>query len=192
MIPQSYRLVCVDGACTRGTETFISLSTVPMKFYNRNPRLMNIPPITCMNHIFTRATNVRQRLKSLNRLALSSRDNTYRIWFQKKVLTPCCKWTMLWELAQCGPSWPISKDIPKSTPCLPEYIHVFHSVSQYFHPIVKPFVLYPRIPGRKLSSVITLHKLCLIVLGCWMWAHIIQIIGDVQETDVVPLLACEI
>jgi len=49
-----------------------------------------------------------------------------------------------------------------------------------------------RMPGRNMSSYNTRHKVCPIVFGFVMRAHIIQIVGSVDEMALVPLLACEI
>jgi hypothetical protein len=82
--------------------------------------------------------------------------------------------------------------IPKSTACLPQYIDVVYAVSQQFLPVVKIFVFNPLIPGRKLGSFITRHKVCPIELGFGIRANVIQIVGSVEEVGIVPLLACEV
>jgi len=52
---------------------FISVCTVPINFHIRDPRQMKFPPVTGMNNSVTRTTNIRQPLKSLNRLAIPIR-----------------------------------------------------------------------------------------------------------------------
>jgi len=78
---------------------------------------------------------------------------------------------------------------PKNTICLPRYIDVIHGVGQQFLPIVKNFVFYLLIPDRKLGSFTTWHKVCPIVLGFGLVAHIIQIVSRVEEVWIIPLLA---
>jgi len=58
--------------------------------------------------------------------------------------------------------------------------------------LLKNFVLYPLIPDRKLGSFITRHKVCPIEHGFGMRAHIIQIVGIVEEVAIVHLFACEV
>jgi len=69
-------------------KSLIRRCTVRTNFHIFDPSQMNYPPISGMNNIVTRSTNVLQPLKKLNRLAIPhtvtpSRNNTYRIWFQK-------------------------------------------------------------------------------------------------------------
>ena len=66
----------------------ICLCTVPVDFHIRYPRQMNLHYICGMNNIGPSPTNVRQPLKSINRLAVShsvtrSRDNTWSVSIQK-------------------------------------------------------------------------------------------------------------
>jgi len=110
---------------------------------------MNFFPITGMSNIVMPPTNMRQSLKSLNRLAIPhtvapSWDNTYRIRFLSH------SQEHLFANRRYCDSLPkgvhldhFQKQIPKSTTCLPQYIDVVHSVGQQFFPIVKNFVLPP-------------------------------------------------
>jgi len=73
-------MVCVDWACKdtyaktpEVLKDFILLCAVSIKFHIRYPSQTNFPPITDMRNIVTRPTNVRQPLKSLNRLAIPIR-----------------------------------------------------------------------------------------------------------------------
>jgi len=89
------------------------------------PSQTNFPPITGMRNIITRPTSVRQPLKSLNRLTIPhsvapSRDNNYRIWFQKhgpEHLVANGRYCN--DLPEGVHLDQFEKQIPKSTACLP-------------------------------------------------------------------------
>ena len=122
-----------------------------------------------------------------------SPDNTYREGFQnygtKHLVANGRYW---YSLAKAVHLDQFQRQIPKSRACLPQYIYLVHAVNQQFFPIVKILVFYPRITGRKLSSVITRHKVSPIALGFGMRGHIIQIIGHNVLMGLVSLLPCEI
>jgi len=165
---------------------FIHFFAVPINFQIMFPSQTNFPPTTGMRNI-TRPTNVRQPLKSLNRLTIPhtvapSRDNTYRILLQNHGSE------YLFANGRYCNGLPkglhfdqFQKQISKSTACLPQYIGIVHAVGQQFLPIVKNFVSNPLIPGRNLGLFITRHKDCPIELGFGMRAHIIQIVGSFEN-----------
>ena len=112
-----------------------------VNFHIRYHSQMNFPRITGVSNIVTRPTNVHQPFKSLNSLAVShtvapSRDNTYRIRFQKhgpehliangRYCNGLPRWVHLDQ---------IQKQILKSTARLPQYIDVVHTVGQQFFPL---------------------------------------------------------
>ena len=119
----------------------VRLCTVPVNAHISEPSQINFPPITGMNNVVTRPTYVRRPLNSLNRLTIPhtlapSRDNTYRIWFQKNGTEHLLLKGRYYDSLRKGVHLDqFQIQIPKSTACLPQYIYVF----QAGKPTVPPY-----------------------------------------------------
>ena len=72
---------------------------------------------------------------------------------------------------------------------MPQYINIIQAISQEFFLITENFVFLLLIPVQKLGTLITRHKVRPTVLGFGVRAHIIQILGCVEEIGVMPFLA---
>jgi len=97
---------------------------------------MYIPPITGMNNIVSRPTNIRPPLKGFNSLAVSysvpsSRDNTYSIRFQEhRPENLIANGRYCNGLAEWVHFNQFQKQIAKCTACLPQYINIINAVGQ--------------------------------------------------------------
>jgi len=167
---------------TEVLEKFLSLCTVQINFHIRDPGQMKSSPITGMSNIVTRATIVRQPLRSLILVIPHSvapcYDNTYITWFPKHGTEQLVANGRYFDNSPKGIHLDqFQKEFPKSTACLRQYIEVVCAVCQQILPIVTN------------SSP---NKVCPIVLGFGIRAQIIQIVICVDEMGVIPLLSCDI